>query len=93
MGWYTDRPSSPVEAFQFTDEAKDRVLQWAASKQMNVTHGWDTDHKPIIAIPVNMDSTIYCSLNDWLIHCEDHFIVMSDVDFQRKFEIVESSGA
>ena len=85
MGWYTDRPGSVVEAFQFTDVEKDRVLQWAASKQMNVTHGWDTDHKPIIIVPVGISSTVYCSLNDWIIYCGGHFFIMSDGDFQKTY--------
>ena len=55
-----------IDAEQFTDEAKDRVYNWATSIQGNVYHGFDGNDKPILLIPT-LEGEMTCSLGDWLI--------------------------
>ena len=55
-----------IEAEQFTDETKDRVLSWAQNIQLNVSHGWDEQHRPIIIIPT-LEGEMTCSVGDWII--------------------------
>ena len=55
-----------IEAYQFTNETKDRVLNWAKELQMNVQHSWDSENKPCILIPT-LEGEMMCSLGDWLI--------------------------
>ena len=55
-----------VEAVQFTDETKDRVYAWATAIQMNVTHSWDENDKPILKVPTP-EGEMICSLGDYLI--------------------------
>lgn len=55
-----------IEAMQFTDKTKDRVLSWAKELQMNVQHSWDSENKPCILVPT-LEGEMICSLGDWLI--------------------------
>ena len=61
-----------IEAEQFTDEMKDRVLNWAQSKQMNVYAAWDEvdprseSAKPEMRIPT-LEGEMTASLDDWII--------------------------
>lgn len=55
-----------IEAMQFTDENKDRVLFWAKSIQMNLQHSWDENNNPIIKIPT-LEGEMICAFGDWLI--------------------------
>ena len=60
-----------IEAVQFTDEKKDRVFNWAASKQGNVYHSWDEDPasptaKPVLMIPT-LEGEMTASFGDWII--------------------------
>ncbi len=55
-----------IEAMQFTDKTKDRVLSWAKELQMNVQHSWDSENKPCILVPT-LEGEMMCSLGDWLI--------------------------
>ena len=55
-----------IEAMQFTDKTKDKVLIWAQEIQMNIQHSWDKDNKPCILVPT-LEGEMICSLGDWLI--------------------------
>jgi hypothetical protein len=55
-----------IEAWQFTDETKERVLHECQVVQMNATHAWDADGKPCLRIPT-LEGEMTCSLGDWMI--------------------------
>jgi hypothetical protein len=55
-----------IEAMQFTDESKDRVLNWARSFQGNVFHSWDNEGHPIIIIPT-LEGEMKASFGDYII--------------------------
>lgn len=58
-----------VEAVQFTDKTKDRVLSWAQQIQQNVSHGWEDEpfkSDPCVIIPT-LEGEMKCSLGDYII--------------------------
>jgi hypothetical protein len=55
-----------IEAVQFTYTNKDQVYHWARSIQMNVTHSWDENRKPILIIPT-AEGEMVCSLGDYVV--------------------------
>ena len=55
-----------VEAIQFTNENKDKVLWLAREKQMNVHSSFENGDCPCIKIPT-LEGEMICSLGDYLI--------------------------
>jgi hypothetical protein len=55
-----------VEAWQFTDENKERLLHDLQTIQMNISHTWDKENKPALLIPT-LEGEMIASLNDWII--------------------------
>lgn len=65
MPIYRKKPVE-IEAMQFTDESKDRVLSWASQIQANIFHDFDSENKPIIIIPT-LQGKMICRIGDYLI--------------------------
>jgi hypothetical protein len=58
-----------VEAYQFTEETKDRVFSWARSIQSNIQHSWEGkpfESNPCLLVPT-LEGEMTCSLGDYLI--------------------------
>ena len=87
------KKSIEIEAMQFTDETKDRVLSWAKDIQMNIQHSWDSENKPCILVPT-LEGEMMCSLGDWLIKepfptdWRKIYPCKKDI-FEKTYEIVE----
>lgn len=65
MAKYRKKPVV-IDAEQFTDELKDRTLNWAQQFQMNIIPDWDGNGIPIIKIPT-LEGEMVASLGDWII--------------------------
>jgi len=59
-----------VEAYQFTDETKDRVLGSVREIQANIYPSWDDDKKPILLVPTLVSGNLVeevCCFGDYLV--------------------------
>jgi hypothetical protein len=65
MAKYIKKPVI-IEAVQFTNENKDKVLWWAREKQYSIDPSFEKDNKPCIRIPT-LEGEMICSLGDYLI--------------------------
>lgn len=55
-----------VEAFQFTDENKNRVYTWANSIQANINPSFDKENNPTLIVPT-LEGEMICQIGDYLI--------------------------
>lgn len=82
-----------VEAAQFTDKSKDRVLVWARSHQMNIYRSWDSEKNPIIVVPsaTSGKDLFSVSFGDYLVllnypSSETKFKVMPEKEFKESYQ-------
>lgn len=54
-----------IEAYQFTEESKDRVYRIVSEIQMNIHPSFE-NNKPCLIIPT-LEGDMICSINDYLI--------------------------
>jgi hypothetical protein len=99
MGLYRKLPII-IEAIQFTDKTKDRVLLQVKEWQRNVQHGqdeiwylaesfWDKDDNPAILIPT-LEGEMLATLGDWIIKgVNGEVYPCKDDIFKKTYELVE----
>ncbi|MGG7215298.1 hypothetical protein ACQPUY_17090 [Clostridium nigeriense] len=78
-----------VEAFQFTDEGKDRVYNWSKESQYNIQPSFDGNGKPCLLIPT-LEGEMKCSLGDYLIKgVNGEFYPCKPDIFEKTYELVD----
>ena len=77
-----------IEAMRFTEETKDRVLNWVAG---NRYPGFDKDGRPVLNIET-LEGVMRATLNDWVIRgAKGEFYPCKPDIFEATYEPVEAT--
>lgn len=82
-----------IEAEQFTDETKDRVLHWANHSGRHCYANTDLEGRPTLSINT-LEGIMTANLGDWVIKgISQEFYPCKDPIFRATYEAVDEDGA